>query len=71
MFSKENLTPLAEKMVATFLQAFLGIVAAGPMVGMEADVWKAGAASGVAACLSVLKSYVATKRGDGSTDLLK
>lgn len=71
MFTKENLTPLAERCVATFAQAFLGIVAAGPVVGMNADVWQAGAAAGIGAVLSVLKSYVATKKGDGSTDLLK
>ena len=71
MFDVENLKPLAERCVATFLQAFLGIVAAGPVVGMDADIWQAGAAAGVGAVLSVLKSYVATKKGDGSTDLLK
>ena len=71
MLTEGNPTPLAERCVATFAHAFVGIVAAGPMVGMDADVWKAGAAAGVAAVLSVLKSYVATKKGDGSTDLLK
>ena len=71
MFEKENLVPLAERCVSTFLQAFLGIVAAVPVVGLDADIWQAGAASGVGAVLSVLKSYVATKKGDGSTDLLK
>ena len=68
---KKALTDLGERCVMTFAQSFLAIIMAGPMVGMDADILKAGAAAGVAAVLSVVKSYVATKKGDGSTDLLK
>ncbi len=71
MFDKTQLQDLGERCVMTFAQAFLGIVAAGPVVGMDADIWKAGGAAGLAAVLSVLKSYVATKKGDGSTNILK
>ena len=70
MFDKTQLQDLGERCAMTFAQSFLGIVAVGPMVGMDADVLKAGAAAGVAAVLSVLKSYIATKKGDGSGNLL-
>tara|TARA_R100000808_G_scaffold7255_4_gene21472 strand:- start:9059 stop:9277 length:219 start_codon:yes stop_codon:yes gene_type:complete len=67
---KKALSDLGERCLMTFAQSFLAIVTAGPMVGMDADVFKAGAAAGVAAVLSVLKSYVATKKGDGSGNIL-
>ena len=67
---KKALTDLGERCVMTFAQSFLAIVTAGPMVGMDADIFKAGAAAGVAAVLSVLKSFVASKKGDGSVNIL-
>tara|TARA_R110002012_G_scaffold318515_2_gene537080 strand:- start:2468 stop:2686 length:219 start_codon:yes stop_codon:yes gene_type:complete len=67
---KKALTDLGERCVMTFAQSFLAIVTAGPMVGMDADIFKAGAAAGVAAVLSVLKSFVASKKGDGSGNIL-
>ena len=54
MFDQAQLKDLGERCVMTFAQSFLAIVTAGPMVGMDADIFKAGAAAGVAAVLSVL-----------------
>ena len=54
----------------TFIQAFLGIVAAGPLVGMDVEPMKAGAAAGVAAVLSVVKTYVAQHSGDKSGSII-
>ena len=70
MFDQAQLKDLGERCVMTFAQSFLAIVTAGPMVGMDDDIFKAGAAAGVAAVLSVLKSYVASKKGDGSGNIL-
>ena len=49
MFKESNLKDLGERCAMTFIQAFLGIVAAGPLVGMDVEPMKAGAAAGVAA----------------------
>ena len=48
MFKDSNLKDLGERCAMTFIQAFLGIVAAGPLVGMDVEPMKAGAAAGVA-----------------------
>ena len=71
MFEKEKLQDLGERCVMTFAQAFLGIVAAGPMGGMDVEPMKAGAAAGVAAVLSVVKTNVAQHSGAKSRNLLK
>ena len=67
---KKALSDLGERCLMTFAQSFLAIVTAGPMVGMDADVFKAGAAAGVAAALSCAKSFLATRKGDGSGNIL-
>jgi len=70
MFKEANLKDLGERCAMTFIQAFLGIVAAGPLVGMDVVPMKAGAAAGVAAVLSVVKTYVAQHSGDKSGSII-
>ena len=66
MFKESNLKDLGERCAMTFIQAFLGIVAAGPLVGMDVEPMKAG----VAAVLSVVKTYVAQHSGDKSGSII-
>jgi len=56
---------VAERAALTFIQAFLAVF-------IVTDITSASgaAAAGVAAALSVIKSFVATRIGDGSASLV-
>ena len=58
MFTKDVL----ERVVATFIQAFLGIF----MVGGDIGNAKAAGLAGATAALSLIKGLIASKYGDGS-----
>lgn len=61
---------LAERVVSTFLQAFLGaIVVSSPF---SLSMWQNAAVAGVAAGFALVKGVVARLRGDGnSASLIK
>lgn len=52
---------LLERLVATFVQAFVGVIA---VTGLDAVSAKTAAAAGVAAVLSLVKSLIAKRVGD-------
>ena len=58
MFTKDVL----ERVIATFIQAFLGIF----MVGGDIGNAKAAGLAGDTAALSLIKGLIASKYGDGS-----
>lgn len=56
---------LAERVVATFVTAFVGVaIAAGPAGLFSASLWEGAAAAGVAAVGSLLKGLLARAVGD-------
>lgn len=60
----------AERLAWTFLQGALAIITAQGFGWVElgdGDIWKAAAAGGMAAALSLLKSIIATRLSGGST----
>ena len=62
MFTKDVL----ERVVATFIQAFLGIFVVGGDIGNA----KAAGLAGATAVLSFVKGVVASKFGDGSASVV-
>ena len=58
---------LVERVVATFVQAALGVMATNSMFDLGVDQWKMMAGAGVAAAVSVLKGALATKLGTPGT----
>mgnify|MGYP001452149228 FL=1 len=62
MFTKDVL----ERVVATFIQAFLGIF----MVGGDIGNAKAAGLAGATAILSLVKGLIASKYGDGSASVV-
>jgi len=67
MLSKD----LVERVVATFLQAALGVLSADQLFDLGAEQWELAVGAGFAAVLSVLKGVVAVRLGDGSASLVK
>ncbi len=61
MFTRD----LLERVVATFLQAFLAVYVVG-----TTNTAKTAAIAGAAAVLSLLKGVIATRFGDGSASLV-
>lgn len=51
----------AERVVATFLQAFLAALLAGPLDLVSVGTLRAAALGGIAAALSVIKAALATR----------
>jgi hypothetical protein len=66
MFSKD----LVERVVATFLQAALGVLSADRLFDLGVAEWKVAVAAGLAAALAVVKGAVAVRLGDGSASLV-
>jgi len=62
VFTKDVL----ERVVATFIQAFLGIF----MVGGDIGNAKAAGLAGATAILSLVKGLIASKYGDGSASVV-
>lgn len=63
---------LAERVVVTFLGAFVAaLVAAGPMDLGNLSVWQSAALAGVASVVSLLKGIAARFVGDRSASLAK
>jgi hypothetical protein len=62
MFTKDVL----ERVIATFIQAFLGIFVVGGDIGNA----KAAGLAGATAVLSFVKGVVASKFGDGSASVV-
>lgn len=56
---------LAERVVATFLQAFLGAVVVSTPFSLS--MWQNAAVAGVAAGFALMKGVVARLRGDGNS----
>tara|TARA_B100000686_G_C16748096_1_gene950733 strand:+ start:1088 stop:1309 length:222 start_codon:yes stop_codon:yes gene_type:complete len=71
MFEKTKLVDLAERVTATFAEGFLGILLAGPLVGLDASMIEAAAAGGLASALSVVKNFVAQNKpgSDGTGNI--
>ena len=63
MFTRD----LAERTIATFVQAAIGAVGTNSVMDLGVDQWKMVLAAGVSAALAVLKGAVATKRGTPGT----
>jgi hypothetical protein len=68
--TRELVLDLAERVVWTALQGFLGAVSAEALVGGDGDVVRAGLVAAVAAVLSLVKGLVASRVGDGSAATL-
>ena len=66
MFSKD----LVERVVATFLQAALGVLSADRLFDLGVAEWKVAVAAGLAAALAVVMGAVAVRLGDGSASLV-
>jgi len=58
---------LAERVVWTFVQAFLGTLSAAPLVGLDVSMLKVAALAGAAAVLSFLKGVAASRLGTPGT----
>jgi hypothetical protein len=63
---------LAERCIATFIQATVGTLGTNSIIDMGVSEWKLILASGGAAVLSLLKGYAASIFGkDGSCSMLR
>lgn len=68
MFSKSFLLDSAERIVSTFVEAFLGIwILAGPADVFNLSTVHTAAAAGVVAAAAALKAALAAKVGSGSS----
>lgn len=62
----EELKDMLERVVWTFVEAFIGALTVAPLVGIEAETVQLAALSGGAAALAVVKTYAKKQIGGGS-----
>ena len=62
---------LIERAVLTGVQSYLGIMGANQLMDMNAQSQEMALAAAIGAALSVIKSAVASKLGEGTADLLE
>lgn len=66
--TKQYLSDLAERVVTTFVAAFVSVlVSTGPAGLGSLSVWQSAAAAGGAATVSLLKGLIAKRVGDRNT----
>ena len=56
----KQLRDVAERSVATFMQAALGAIGTNSLMDLGVDNWKMVVAAGASAALAVIKGYIAT-----------
>jgi hypothetical protein len=56
----KQLRDVAERSIATFMQAALGAIGTNSLMDLGVDNWKMVVAAGASAALSVIKGYIAT-----------
>jgi hypothetical protein len=61
---------LAERTVATFIQAAIGAMGTNSVMDLGVDNWKMILMAGVSAGLAVIKGWAASKFGDRSPSML-
>mgnify|MGYP003116804937 FL=1 len=62
----DDLKDMLERVVWTFIEAFIGALTIAPLVGVEAETVQLAALSGGAAALAVVKTFAAKKIGKSS-----
>ena len=68
----KQLRDVAERSVATFMQAALGAVGTNSLMDLGVDQWKMIVMAGASAALAVIKGYIATviPVGDDSASMI-
>ena len=61
---------MAERTIATFLQAAIGAMGTNSVMDLGVDNWKMIVAAGVSAAVAVIKGWVASKFGDRSPSMM-
>jgi hypothetical protein len=61
---------LAERTLATFIQAAIGAMGTNSVMDLGVDNWKMIAMAGVSAALAVVKGWAASKFGDRSPSIM-
>ena len=61
---------LAERTIATFIQAAIGAMGTNSVLDLGIDNWKMVAMAGVSAAAAVLKGWAASKFGDRSPSMM-
>ena len=61
---------LAERTLATFIQAALGAMGTNSVMDLGVDNWKMIAMAGASAALAVVKGWAASKFGDRSPSMM-
>ena len=67
----DDLKDMLERVVWTFIEAFIGALTIAPLVGVEAETLQLAALSGGAAALAVVKTFAAKKIGKSSQPVSK
>ena len=62
----EELKDMLERVIWTFVEAFIGALTVAPLVGIEAETVQLAALSGGAAALAVVKTYAKKQIGGGT-----
>ena len=62
----DDLKDMLERVVWTFIEAFIGALTIAPLVGVEAETVQLAALSGGAAALAVVKTFADKKIGKSS-----
>ena len=68
---RETLLDLGERCSATFVQVFAATIAASSFTELNISLFESALTAAVGSVLSILKSYAATKMGDGSASIIK
>jgi hypothetical protein len=68
---REVILDLVERCATTFIQVFCATIAAATITELDMTLAESALTSGAGAVLSILKSFMATKMGDGSASLIK
>jgi len=61
---------LAERTLATFIQAAMGAMGTNSIMDLGVDSWKMIAMAGASAALAVVKGWAASKFGDRSPSMM-
>jgi|TARA_R110000824_G_scaffold364777_3_gene553219 hypothetical protein len=68
---RETALDLGERCAATFIQVFAATIAAASFTELDISILESALTAGVGSVLSILKSFAATKMGDGSASIVK
>lgn len=70
LFSSKFLADLGERVVATYIESFIGFLMVGEVFDLKVSVLKMAAVGAAPAALAVIKGAIASKIGDKGTAAL-